>query len=297
MQSVRSLEILDVFTPLGIRFWDPLTATSPRTGIRATAAPDLGDRLGPERAALVTASGIFAFRNLPGLRAVERPDGTSAATSPELRQPFVLQVRDAESRFLSASLRVLLPLPYRGLFPRDPAEPPSGAGGDRRFLLFSAPSRPVAAWHGVITGRLALPDGRAAGHAALRVEFGVGVSHHGFADGEGIFAIQFPFPEIAPDAGASPPQNRALGDLEWPFELRVFYDPGRLALLPGLGIPDYLAVLDQLLAPNAQVFAVHPGEGGAPLESLPGVLRRDREAVARTAGSPALVILPVTSSP
>lgn len=297
MTAVRILERPVTATLLGVRFWDPVTERVPQAGLAVTLRPDHGDRLGPARHAFPAAAGVFAFRGLQGLRGFEQADGEASAVSPLPRLPFVLQVADPERRFLPVAVRLMLPLPYRGLFPRDPAEPEGSFGGDRQFTLFSAPSRAIPNWQALVSGRLALADGSPAAHAGVEIDLGGGLAHQGFADAEGGFAVAFPFPPMPAGPATSPPSAQALADIEWPYLLRVYFDPALLEPVPGTGLPDHLGMLEQVLGPPSQVFAMPPSDGGVPMESLPGVLTRGRDAVARTAGLSTLVINPVASSP
>lgn len=63
------LEVLRIFTPLGIRFWD-LTFDLPiNDGL--TVNLRLMNSQGPSLTAVLTLSGVYAFFGLPGLHAAE----------------------------------------------------------------------------------------------------------------------------------------------------------------------------------------------------------------------------------
>jgi len=72
------LERVTIVTALGIRFWDALLDAPVRDGLDVTARP-LGQRAGGT-VAFRTASGIYAFRGLPGLHDVEYPAGDALAS-------------------------------------------------------------------------------------------------------------------------------------------------------------------------------------------------------------------------
>lgn len=293
--NVTVLERLSVFTPLGVRFWDPVTRSSPVDGLDVSLASDLGERLGRPRAAFRTGGGVFAFRNLPGLDGIEQP-GTEPVASPPVTRPFVLQVVDRQRRFVPLALRLTLPLPYSGLYPRDPGEAP-GEGGNRRFLLMSAPARSVPLWQGHIAGRLANRAGDPAAHAAIAASFPTGETFVGIADADGAFAIALPFPEVLPGPPTSPPQSNAISAQEWPFTLRVHHAPGGLVPIPGTDLPDYTDILGQLEGPASPIYPTLPAADGTDVPDLAGVLRRDSTFAVRTAGADALLIDPVPTSP
>ena len=131
----------------------------------------------------------------------------------------------------------------------------------------------------------------------VEVDLGDGLIHQGFADSAGRFVLPFSYPALPTGAGGSPSAPPSFADAEWPYQLRVYFDPGLLDRLPGTDLPDHLGMLEQFLGQSSEVFAVAPTDGGVAMESLPGVFRRGQDAVARTAGLSTLVITPVTGSP
>jgi len=303
MSAVRILEELPVFTPLGIRFWDPVQNDQIRAGLHVTAWPARPSGRPPEVAvAFRTASDVYAFHALPGLRALQYglPDPITLASPPPTRR-FVVHVEDTLGRFLSAAFAVALPLPHRGVFPRDAlASPPEP--GSRGFLLYSAATRSNASWLAGVTGELVTPSGTAAGHSLVRVHLPDGGSVSGLANGDGIFAVPFPYPPLPHLLGdgsppASPPATRrqaALQAGEWEIALEVRYEPGRLEPLPGTSLPDYLSVISQ--AP-ADVLPVRPEDGGLPQPIWVGTLRYGQTVIARTDGMTQLLVAPVSTSP
>ncbi len=107
----------------------------------------------------VNRSGLFVFRNLPGLRDAERGSGDAdfwAANPPQ--RDFVLQVSDGAGRFLPWSLAIKLPQRHPlGLALTSPAASPIviQTGDDLAFLpLYSAASRPLPEGLGVLRTEL-----------------------------------------------------------------------------------------------------------------------------------------------
>lgn len=294
---VRVLETLGTFTPLGIRFWDPVLDTQVRDELLVRAWPDPGLR--PVTAAFRTASDVYAFRGLPGLRALETPPASGSQEPPEsppAGRRFVVEVEDARRRFLPAAFAVELPLPYRGLFlvgagSGSPAEPVP-----RGFLLHSAPSRPCPPWLAAVRGELAERDGGApAAHAVVRVLIPGEPVWHGLADAEGRFAALLPWPTLAEGLGGSPAGSQGpLSARSWSVRVEVLYEPGRREALPGTAVPDSLSVLRQ---GAAGVWPVGPDDGGAEETGWDGELAYGGELVVRTEGLARLLVTPRASPP
>ncbi len=297
MSDVQVLERLPTVTLFGMRLFDLLRALTLPAGMTVTLRQDHGARLGPAQHAFVTARRVYAFQRLPGLRDFENASPAALAQSPLPRVPYVLEIRDPDARFLPVALRLSLPLPYPGLFPRGASEPADSLGGDRRFPLYAAPSRTMATWDAVIAGQLSQADGSPAPHAALEADFGNGLIHQGFADASGTFVLPFAYPPAPPGGSTSPPAPESLADMEWPFSLRVHYDPALHDEINGTGLPDHLGLLEQFLSPPSNLFAIAPDQGGVPVPFLPGLLRRGQDSIARTAGLSTLVVQPATGSP
>jgi hypothetical protein len=279
------LEELATFCPLGLRFWDAVADDQVRGGLRVRAWPLPARR--PVVDAFRTASDVYAFQNLPGLLDVERPPFPPAPASPVVTRPFVVEVRDLERQFLPVAFGVDLPLPQRGLFL--PALAGSPAGALPGFYLFSSPVRQMAP--GVAAVRAELMDAAAgvpARWALVRVTIAGQGERWGLADEAGRVAVQFPLPLLAPGFGqlfASPsgtasPPGPPVADRSWAVSVAVFWEPSRLAPLPGTDLPDLMQVFQQ--AP-ADVVA----GGGSPPATAPewlGTLPWDGGLVAATAG-------------
>jgi hypothetical protein len=249
--NVRVLEEIEVFTPLGLRFWDGVLDRAIADGLQVEAWPI--ERPGQVRLAARTRSNVYTFRWLPGMRPVEHryadPDFFDAST-PQ-RRTFVLSVRDALERFLPVAFEVALPLPYRGVFlaagDASPAEaaPPG-------VHLFSAATRSAGERLMAVRGTLVDADrGAPAAWALVRVDAPHGRVFHGLADTQGRFAVLFPYPSLAEGFGGSPASfgdGTSIGGRGWDISVSVFYEPGRPTALPGTAIPEYRSILDQAQA-------------------------------------------------
>lgn len=304
----RMVEELEVFCPLGLRFWDPVLDRPIQDGLAVRAWPlELG---GPRVEAFRSLSGVYAFQGLPGLRPVERPapdDPDGSPASPPVARSFVVEVVDSKRRFLPAAFEVELPLPYRGVFlaggpgqgsPESPAVAPPG------FFLFPGPvrNRPpgVAAVRGEISSAL---DGAPAAHALVRVDLPDGDSHWSMTDREGRFAVLFPYPPLTeelPPLGGSPPAVVSppvapIDERTWEIAVTVAWEPSHLTPLPGTDQPEHRTVLTQA---TAEVLTAPPGSPLPPSEpSWTGVLGYGGEVIVTTAGSSRLWIVPGGSPP
>jgi hypothetical protein len=274
------LERVTIVTPLGIRFWDALLDAPVRDGLDVTARP-LGQRAGGT-AAFRTASGIYAFRGLPGLHDVEYPAGDALA-SPLPGRRFVVEVADRQRRFLPAVFGV--DLPYSGIFPTGtlgasvPGRPPG-------FYLFSAPTRPVTPAAAAVRATLVDLDGAPAAYAVLTVQAPGGATWYGLADERGCAAVLFPYPTFTAGAGLASP----LADTRqrWPVSVRVYYAPATLETPPGSALPDLRSILSQ---PAAVIWATPVGQA---LDHLPLELVFGQELVLRTGDSATLIAGPAS---
>src|SRR5580698_9562603 len=84
------LESLSIVTPLGIRFWDLTLGLSIVEGL--TVNLRLANSAWPVLTATLTASGVYAFFGLPGLRAAEYPTGSGYGPARTLS--YVVTVQD-----------------------------------------------------------------------------------------------------------------------------------------------------------------------------------------------------------
>jgi hypothetical protein len=288
----RLLERITTFTPLGIRFWDPVRNTQVSDGLTVTARPETLS--GSVTRAFRTASGIYTFQGLQGLHDVEYPEeDTVIASSPPQTTPFIIEVQDQLQRFLPVVFRIELPLPYRGIFPTVlPNSPPGGS--PRGFYLFSAPTRSAAPGLAAVRGCLVEAfSRRPAAHAVLEVEINNGATWYGIADERGCIAVLFPYPTVRNVLGTSPPGmlQTPLLQQRWDSAIRVRYSPVTLAFTPGATTPDLRSILNQ--APGG----LWPTQTGPPFAELSVTLHYGQELVVRTDNLSVLVLSPGASPP
>ena len=266
--TLEPLEKLSIYTPLGIRFWDPATATPVVDGLEVIARPP--DEPNLARRAFRTRTGIYGFQNLPGQRRLEAPDPNLPAgqhpdsgTFPPV--PFVVEVHDRLGRFLDVAL--LVDVPHRGLFPT-PTPAVSG------FTLVSRSSRPTPGEVGVVRAQLVERLGpgqfRPASHAVLQVQASGVPLQVGISGEDGSVVVFFPYPAFdAAVRGGSPalggPESRLQG---WDVTARVRYRPAAQTK------PDQFARPPDLGALMNQPFArLWPDQAG------PGQLQRPARLV------------------
>jgi hypothetical protein len=283
-------ERLRIFTPLGIRFWDPAVDRPVGDGLRVTARP--AGRPGRGRLATLTASGVYAFFGLPGLRDIEYPKDDPLGASPLTVRRFVVEVEDGLGRFLPATFAV--DAPYLGIFPTEPGLP-TGAPG---VFLFSAPTRPILSTAAVVRASLeaiSAVDGvttrRPAAHTVLEVSPPGGPTRVGVADARGEVAVVFPYPSFATainGGGGGSPLRSPVGSAgrRWPLRLRVRHDPGTLTVHPGSTVPDLRSILEQ---GAASLRPSRLGTGAFVAEARVDLVF-GQELVVRTDGGPTLEI-------
>ncbi len=263
-----------IFTPLGIRFWDPATDSQVAHGLRVRAWPDGATE--PVREAFRTASGIYAFGGLPGLRDVEYPASNGGSVSPPASVRFVVSVEDQERRFLPTVLRV--DAPFDGIYPTALGGSPPGEALPG-FYLFSAPWRTATALAAVRADLVRESTGEPAAWAVLELDVAESGVWHGIADERGSVALFFPVPPFQATLGSSPPGPQAPPhEHQWPVTARVRYEPGRLETPAGAGAPDLRTILTQAAC------AVWASSNGAPAPELAATLNFGQDLVLRTAG-------------
>jgi hypothetical protein len=305
--TFQPLETLARTAPLGLRCVDIATRSQVSAGLSVTALPT--DRPARVSAAYLTRSGVYALRDLPGLREFEFGDDAPPASSPPpspAGREFAVFVEDAWGRYLPYSMRLTLP-----------------RGRMLTTFLFPAPSRARASGLTTIRGSLRdatrpLADGSPSPARFARVEAQYELTspptvYVGMADWRGEFALFLPEPNpLKPPPGGtvtSPNTSgrQTLSQLRWPVTLRFFYEPqgqqfittderGRVAVLTGQteGVTDqppeaaparYFPVLPSLLNQSAaEVFAV-AGASGPPGAALEAEIEFGKDLVARTAGA------------
>ncbi len=252
MSSVAVLEWISIVTPLAVRFRDEATLSFYSDDLAVVTYP-LGT---PELKTdgVVNRSGVFVFRNLPGLRDVEHGSGDAdfwAANPPQL--DFGLEVRDNAGRFLSESLRIKLPQRHPlGLgFSSPIASPPVfQTGGDTAFLpLYSAASRPLPEGMAVLRTELWDADNEEPA-AWARVEATAGEQRTvaGLADADGRVMLPLPYPKpvvaLGSPLGSPPGTGGPITQQSWPVAFTVRYR--RRTPAPGTpGVPDLADILTQ----------------------------------------------------
>jgi hypothetical protein len=229
------LESVVRVTPLGLRFWDAVTNAAIGQGLTVDAYP--AGQPFQRVASFLTIGGFHAFRNLPGMYAVE---SGQVALGAAIGRPFVIEVSDpALRRFLPFSIAT--DLPVQGLFPwlvGPTASPLGSPPGAPPVPLFSLPSRPVPTGMAAVRADLwdAVAD-TAANGALLEVSApGLPVTL-GLADEQGRVLVVLPYPEpptppLTPGSPLSGPGP--LNQQTWPVRLRVLYEPRPSADFPDL---------------------------------------------------------------
>lgn len=262
-----------IFTPLGIRFWDPATDAQIGDGLRVRAWPD--GATGPVRDAFRTGGGIYAFQGLAGLHDLEYPREDGPA-SPPPAQRFVVSVEDQQRRFLPAVMRV--DAPFFGIYPTAAAVSPPDDSLPGVYL-FSAPWRLASALSSVRADLVRQSTGQPAAYAVLELEVEDSGTWHGIADERGCVAVLFPVPPFQATLGSSPPGPQAPPqEQQWQVTARVLYDPANLQTPAGAGLPDLRTILTQTAG------AVWPAAAGPPAAAMNATLSFGQDLILRTSG-------------
>ena len=291
------IESLEVFTPLGLRFFDAALQRSITNNLTVNAWP----KNGPKKVTTAqrNRSDVYTFRWLPGMRPVEhryRDEAFFDASIPQ-RRDFVVKVSDSTHRFQPVAFEVSLPLPDRGVFlDFDFGSPPQYL--PRGIPLFSAPTR--RSGERMLAVRATLLDTvnrRPASWALVRIDAPHGRIFRGIADGEGRVAVVFPYPGLEESFTGSPASlgnGRRLGERGWDIRISIFYQPSHLVNLHGTTVPEYRTVLNQRLA---TIWSVPANPSSLPVNELNDRLEFGQELVLRTAGLSELQIVPAPASP
>lgn len=235
---------------LGIRFWDMAADRQVSDNLVVKAYPVKGT--GPVVTAVRSASGIYGFHGLPGMREVEFDRGAGVPRS------YYIEVFDTLGRFLPALFTVELPLSYNGVYISDDTSLPGSSPGTPNppgFYLFSAPTRGVSPGMAVIHATIVEQDtGEPAVYAVLEVnvESSDGESQgkwYGIADERGCAAIVFPYPEMEISLSGSPPSSPSgsLAEQEWQLTIRVNYEPDHLSYPSNINITSEMPLLESVL--------------------------------------------------
>jgi hypothetical protein len=249
--QLRGIEDLDIFTPLGLRFWDSALDRAIDEGLRVVARP--WHSLEREILATRNRSGVHTFRWLPGMSAVEYHQAEShlSDTSIPRQRPFIVTVEDQRERFLPAAFRIDLPLPYRGIFLAEGSGSTPG-GSQRGVYLFSAPTRRVDERLTAVRGTLAdAVSGEPIPWAHVVVRAPHARTFHGLADAQGRFVVMFPYPSLAEGFQGSTGSfghGTPIGARGWDISVEVRAQPGVLGHLPATRLPEYRSIFEQVEA-------------------------------------------------
>lgn len=237
-------EKITIFTPLGIRFWDPVQKVQITDNLTVRAIPE--DTRYPIVNAFRTASGIYAFQGLPGLHGIEYPENKR---KPNLTKSFIIDIKDNLNRFLPVIFSVSLPLSYKGIYLTysQNSLPLDDLPG---FFLFSAPTRSISSGIAAVRGQLIVKSTNLpAAHAVLEVQVD-GKKWYGIADDRGCIAVMFPYPAFLSKLMASPSNERlplSLNQQHWNLTIRVRYAQDVLKYPQGINIPYLSSILNQPL--------------------------------------------------
>ena len=289
------IETLSTFTPLGIRFWDPVLDVQVGHDLIVTANPIYSSKV--KSRAYRTKSNIYAFSHLYDTHTLEYGEtNADELTSPTDSHSFIVEVIDSKRRYLNIAFPVELPLSYNGIFLTQTASSPSTAT-PKGVYLFSAPSRTIPSSMALIRGELLnQDDNQPAAFAVLRVTAESGEIWYGISDELGRFVVMMPYPELVEGFGGSPSSaaHKTIHEQTWDLDLEIFYSPQTLESLPGTSVPDYLSVLRQ---DAADIWPVAENDGGTSALSLTITLEYHKPAIPRTDGYSTLFISPIETSP
>lgn len=242
ISSGRKVERFQIFSPFGIRFWDPAMNQQVTDGLTVIAYPAYKSY--QSTVAIRTVSGIYAFHNLPGLRSVEYPLVSDQLFSPNPKTAFIIQVTDNQQRFLP--VRFSVDLPVNGIYPTDAL---NGANAVKPpgFYLFSASTRATGVNMAVLrvdlVERIDAVRTVPAAFAVLEITGPDNVIQYGLADEQGSLTILFPYPPFAIAMGSSPPQIDI--HQKWILNVKVRYQPGVLGFVKESRLPDLSSVFKQ----------------------------------------------------
>ena len=242
MKTIKVLDRITRVTPLGIRFYDAVSHVGVAEGLEVNAYPTLR----PEHRipSVITPSGVFVFRGLPGLTSDEFGAGDNRYWKTIIPQEFWIKVKDLQRRFLPMLFDSIAPIQgFSQLSCFSPLSPPKGSPA---IPLYSAPSRAVPGPVAVL--RADLWDAQQnipASWAKVEVHAGGSMIAHGLADADGRLTIMFSYPDLVDMASGSPPvAGLPLKQQRWLLDLQIRYQRWN----PVPAIPDLCAVLNQPLS-------------------------------------------------
>jgi hypothetical protein len=244
IETFQLFERMTLLAPLGVRFWDAVSARYLKRGLRVRVFP--ADNPARRTFALPNSSGTYVLHHAPGLGGIERGAGDDEFwNNLPARTLFRIEVADEERRFIPFSLDC--ELPCRGLFkwPHPPAL--TRLGPENGVPLYSSVVREVPPGMAVLRADLRdTRNGRAAAWALLEARHKGLLLGRGVADEQGRLALIFPFPEPLDFTSgvASPPDSPpgsppvlftagpAFRQQEWRIQLQAAYSPEALASPP-----------------------------------------------------------------
>ena len=250
-------EYYTTVTPLGIRFWDSAQDRQVNDNLAVKAYPVKGT--GPVVCAFRSASGVYGFQGLPGMRAVEFGEDNGDKKS------FFIEVTDTLNRFLPAVFTIELPLDYDGVYLSDDTPLPGSSPGTPNppgFYLFSAPARGVspgmAAIHATLIEQATKePAAFAVMEVAVESSGGENMGKwYGIADERGCLSILFPYPAMEVSLSQSPPvgPSLSLDRQEWQLTIQVRYEPAKLSYPSNINIENGIPLLESILNQSAGVI-------------------------------------------
>jgi len=278
------LEISRLFTPLGIRFWD-LTLNVPVTD-GLVVSLRLMNSTAPALHAVPTPSGVYAFFGLPGLRAVEYPDG-SGQFGPLRTFSYVVSVEDTVGRYLPAVL--IYTLDQTGAVLVNGV--PDTTRGARLAYLFSAPGRPIPPGVAAVRAWLVDQVNGPAAWAVMHVQVsGQTEVWPGIADASGSVLVLVPYPLLDRLQLGSPPGTGQgnIGGESWTVTVSVQYSPAQLtyplANVPGLSWPFPATPNLKNILEDQKAATIWAGPS-APVTQLSASLKLGRDLVLRSAAA------------
>jgi hypothetical protein len=269
MPRPASLDRVLLNAPIGLGFWDPVSASVVTDGLVVTTRPRHATE--PTLRAQPSPHGIQVFHRLPGLARHVMPWPIDDQTVPAPVN-FTFDVFDEYGRFHPFFVEAQCPV--AGLFLPSclQSSPPDG----RYIPMFSLPTRSVPA--GMAAVRAELRDaqsGQPAAFAMLVVEHDGRELGRSFARADGTVLLIFAYPE---PLFASPPSSERWS---WSLRLTAFYTP----VSPVGDIP---ALCDVLTQGPARLLI----EGSPPIPFPDPLLEWSHELVLRAPESPYLLIEP-----
>lgn len=290
-----TLETIIRRAPVALRFLDLVRGVTVSDGLTVTAQ-QVGASYPVLMALTSPLSGVYGFRNLPGLRPFEVGDRPASdwcgPTSPpgepsaeelldvnalrslirgdEGAPPpnFLIYMEDRLERFVPQLLMVCLPKEQLIEVP-----------------LFSAPARPVPPGLGVVRGELWDRGTNAPASWAMVTASPDGSSTYvTVADARGMFTLFIPYASALPPLVGSPPHGGgAIDQLTWNLTVQVFYQPSLQRKVPGFDPPDTRSILEQGLAQVYDTLSTHAA-------SLARSIRLGQDLIIKTDSSSRILV-------